>query len=243
MKRYIVAHKEFDESKFEKDYTILTNKLDLKFEHDVEYFEGLDDRLWSEIAAYKGLMDSLVKKETYENQAPIDWLQFNHYRRKFDRDIYNRLAVPEMVVLPVPVWKHYEDCHNGDDLRLMCDIVKEKTPVMIPALERTLNGNLLIPYTIATLPYNLFKDYVNFLYTILSEVLKKMKVETYEDMIKHVTDNDKYKGKLDDRPEYQARVVSFLAERLGTAYFNRLTEIGQPVFVAKVEKLEENQKM
>lgn len=47
MQRYIITHKEFDESKFENDYTILTNKKDLKFNHNVQYFEGLDDRLWS----------------------------------------------------------------------------------------------------------------------------------------------------------------------------------------------------
>ena len=231
MKRYIVTHKEFDESKFEDDYTILTNRHDLKFNHNVEYFEGLDDRIWSELAAYKGLVDTLKDDE---------WVQFNHYRRKFDRDYYNRVTVPELVTLPVPVWQHYKQCHNGEDLRVMCDVVQEKTPVVVPALERTLNGNILIPYTIATLPCNLFKDYVNFLYTILDEVLKRLHVTTYEDMLKRV-DCDAYKGKLDDRPEYQARIVSFLAERLATAYFFRLMELGQPVFVAHVEKLEEGQ--
>lgn len=242
MKRYIVTHKEFDESKFEDDYTILTNHHDLKFSHNVEYFEGLDDRIWSELAAYKGLMDSLAKREADDKALSEEWIQFNHYRRKFDRDYYNRVTVPEMVVLPVPVWQHYQQCHNGEDLRVMCDVVKEKTPVVVSALERALNGNMLIPYTITTLPYNLFKDYVNFLYTILDEVLKRLNVKTYEDMLKRV-DSDAYKGKLDDRPEYQARIVSFMAERLATAYFFRLMELGQPVFVARVEKLEEGQKI
>lgn len=240
MKRYIVAHKEFDESKFEDDYTILTNRHDLKFAHNVEYFEGLDDRIWSELAAYKGLMDTLAKREADDKTLSEEWIQFNHYRRKFDRDYYNRVTVPEPIVLPVPVWQHYQQCHNGEDLRVMCDVVKEKTPVVVPALERALNGNILIPYTIATLPYSLFKDYVNFLYIILDEVLKRLHVKTYEDVLKRV-DCDAYKGKLDDRPEYAARIVSFLAERLATAYFFRLMELGQPVFVARVEKLEEGQ--
>ena len=146
------------------------------------------------------------------------------------------------MILPCPVWQHYAQCHNHDDLRLMCDVVKEKTPVMVAALERALNGNLLTPYTMFTLPYGIAKEYVNFLYTILSEVLARMNVATYEDMLAHV-DSEKYKGKLDDRPEYQARVVSFLAERLATAYVNRLVELGMPVFVAKIDLLEDNQKI
>lgn len=240
MQRYIITHKEFDESKFENDYTILTNKKDLKFNHNVQYFEGLDDRLWSEIAAYKGLVDELAKKETYENSTPVEWIQFNHYRRKLDRDICNRIAVAQPVVLPCSLIQHYAQCHNVEDLQVMVEVVKDKCPTMLPSLERALNGNILVPYTIGTFHYNQLKDYVNFLYTILDETLKRMNISTYEQMLEKVK-TKAYKKKLDSRPEYQARLVSFLAERLATAYIFRLSEVGQPVFPTKVELMEEGQ--
>lgn len=231
MDKYIITHKNFDESKFEDDYTILTNKHDLKFSHNVQYFEGLDDRLWSELAAYKWLADTLKDE---------GWISLNHYRRKLDRDLTDRICVATPMVLPVPVWQHYGQCHNPDDLRTVCDIVKEKTPAMIPALERTLNGNILVPYTIGVFNHSIFRDYINFLYTILDEFLKRIGVSTYEEMLKHV-DDDKYRGKLDNRPEYQARIVSFVSERLATAYWNRCTELGMPIFPCNVALLEENQ--
>ena len=72
--------------------------------------------------------------------------------------------------------------------------------------------------------------------------MEKINVKTYEDMLERVKLNPKYKGHADDRIEYQARIPSFLAERLSTLYWIFCSK-QCPIFPGKVKLLEEGQKI
>jgi hypothetical protein len=103
---------------------------------------------------------------------------------------------------------------------------------------------MLIPYIIGIMPEGQFRDYFNFLHTVLSKTMELMGCKTYEDMMKRVTEGDyvrENKGR-DNRPEYQVRILSFLAERLATLYWKNIA-MQAPVFPAKVNLLEEGQKI
>ena len=82
-----------------------------------------------------------------------------------------------------------------------------------------------------------FKDYFNFLYKTLMNFHKKLGTETYEDRIDYIKRYaDKYTGEnKDNKVEYQARIESFLAERLATTYFTLCSQ-KMPVFPAAIIK-------
>lgn len=233
MRKYIFTHD--SDYKGPEGYEVIYN-------HESD----LDHRLWSELAGYKILFDR-INSETAENGmlefADGDWISLNHYRRLIDPDIYDRTAVAAPMALPVPLFRQYEACHRLDDLKLSGEALKAKYPHMVQAYEQALNGNILIPYTIGVMTVGQFKDYFTFLKTVLTEVLQRTGFCTYEEVLEFVKKTETYRGDgKDERPEYQARILSFLAERLATAYWLFVSR-QSPVFPAKIILTEPNQKI
>jgi hypothetical protein len=231
MERFIFTHKDCEIP----GYTVIDNRK-----------SPLDHRLWSELAGYKLLYDMLAEEKNeigMKKFSDNDFISLNHYRRTFDMDICNRTAIPAPYSLPEPLFAQYGRFHNLDDLKTSGIALKTKYPHLLPHYEAVLNGNLFIPYTIGIMTVSTFRDYFSFLYNVLSEVLKIMNISTYEEMLEHVKNSTQYIGEgKDQRPEYQVRVLSFLAERLGTAYWLYASK-QIPVFPAKVNLLEEGQKI
>ena len=205
-----------------------------------------DHRIWSELAGYKLLLDKF-NTEKAENgmlqYSDTDWISLSHYRRMLDPDYQGRLSVAQPMVFNGPIAGHYAHCHNIEDLKLCGEAVKEEFPHLLQHFERVMNGNIFIPYTIGIMTVGQFKDYVNFLFKILDNVHKKIGTETFEDRIDYIKRHPEwYTGKEDDKPEYQARIEAFLAERLATAYWLLISQKA-PVFPAKVFLLEKDQKI
>jgi len=198
---------------------------------------SLDHRMFSEIAGFKILFDMIEKGEIKD-----EWISLNHYRREMDPDCTGRIYIPEPMILTCSVGQSYDMYHNIDDLILCGQVMKETHPHLVPWFENVINGRLFIPYNMGVMPTSQFKDYFTFLYTVLSKFMEKINVKTYEDMLARVKLNPKYKGHADDRIEYQARVPSFLAERLSTLYWIFCSK-QCPIFPAKVKLLEEGQKI
>ena len=148
------------------------------------------------------------------------------------------------MVLPCPVAQHYAVYHNIDDLKLCGEALKEEFPHLVQHFERVMNGNIFIPYNICILTVAQFKDYCNFLFKVLDNYHKKLGTETYEARLDYVKRYaDKYTGEQkDNKPEYQARIESFLAERLSTAYW-LLCAQRMPVFPATITLTEKDQKI
>ena len=195
----------------------------------------LDHRMFSEIAGFKILFDMIEKGEIKD-----DWISLNHYRREMDPDCTGRIYIPEPMILPCSVGQNYDLCHNVDDLILCGQVMKETHPHLVPWFENVINGRMFIPYNMGVMPTGQFKDYFTFIITVLSKFMEKINVKTYEDMLERVKLNGKYKGHQDDRIEYQARIPSFLAERLSTLYWIFCSK-QCPIFPGKVRLLEEGQ--
>ena len=235
-----------------KDWKIIFTHKPLTAVEDYDIIDNttstLDHRLWSEIAGMKIINDKL---EQYSeevrtgNREPDDrWLYLNHYRRRFDDDCYRRIYVPQPIFMQCTLAQHYDYFHEIEDLKVCGQAVKEMYPTLVGSFEQVLNGNMLIPYIIGIMPEGQFKDYFNFLYTVLSRTLELMNCKTYEDVKKRVTEGNYVrdnKGRNND-PEYQCRILSFLAERLGTMYWKNIAT-QTPVFPAKVNLLEEGQRI
>lgn len=235
-----------------KDWKIIFTHKPLAAVEDFDIIDNttsaLDHRLWSEIAGMKIINDKLEQyseEVRTSNREPGDyWLYLNHYRRRFDDDCYRRIYVAQPIFMQCTLAQHYDYFHNIEDLKACGQAVKEMYPTLVGSFEQVLNGNMLIPYIIGIMPEGQFRDYYNFLYTVLSRTMEIIGCKTYEDMMKRVTEGNYVrdnKGR-DNRPEYQVRILSFLAERLATMYWKNIAMQTQ-VFPAKINLLEEGQKI
>lgn len=229
MKKIVFYHKNIKRSPL-KDAILINNAN-----------SDLDHRMWSELAGYKLLYDMINTKDDINEWPPFEFISLNHYRRIFDENITNKTIIPIPMIIPCTLYNQYAIYHNINDLKIMESIVKTKYPYLSENFDKVMNGNVLIPYTIGIMPVNQFKDYWYFLYDVLSEVLKVMNISTFDEMLNRVKNDNNYIGEYkNEKPEYQARVLSFLAERLSTLYWFYLSDL-IPIYFGKVKLLEENQ--
>ena len=228
MYKFVFHHKGVKETPF-PDATLINNSKCKEYDH----------RIWSELAGYKLLLDKIGANKIEDSE----WISLSHYRRILDPDYYNRITVAQPFVMNMSIAQHYSKCHNIEDLKLCCEAIKEEFPNLVGAAEQVFNGNILIPYTIGIMPVSQFKDYTNFLFKVLNNVHKKIGTSTYEERIDYIKRHPEwYTGKEDDKPEYQARIEAFLAERLATVYWNVVSK-QCPIFPARVFLLEKDQKI
>lgn len=230
MDRYIITH-DIDK----------VNKLWPSTEGFIVFDTGScerDHRLYSEVAAFPEILNK------YGEDDGNKWIQLNQYRRKFARDLYDRTAVPKPIVFDCSLAEHYGYFHNIEDLRNMGKAIKELYPHLVQHSERVLNDRVLIPYNICTCTVSQFRDYSNFLIAVLDKTLEYTGVKTYDEMIEHVKAgkyNLDYKGR-NNSVEYQARVLSFLSERLASIYWTYIST-QMPVYPWDIELLEEGQQI
>lgn len=212
----------------------------------------LDHRMWSEIAGLKTVYDRYMqieeeKKKDVKGEKlasfPPDFVCTAHYRRIMDPDCSNRTYITQPIVLNCSVAQHYAVCHFIEDLQLMGRAIKECYPNMVQISEQVLNGNIFIPYNIVNCQYSQFMDYVKFVITVLNKVAEYLGNPTFEEMKEIISKREqpKYEGRNNDIA-YQARLYSFEAERLSTIYWLYCAR-QIPVFPAKVNLLEEGQKI
>ena len=222
MHNYILTHKDMEPV---NGFEIIDNRDN----------KELDHRIWSELAGMQLIYDIVIKNK-YEDS---EFISLSHYRRRIDPDCVNRFYVPEPIRLQTTLASQYAFVHNIEDLKLCGEALKEEFPHLLQAFEGTMNGAILVPYVIAVMTVGQFKDYWNFLYKVLSNFHKKLGTETYEQRLDYIKRYpDKYTGEgNDNRVEYQARIESFLAERLATTYIGICSQ-KMPIFPAKIIKTE-----
>lgn len=224
MRKFIFAHKDVEL----EGYEVIRNDANPDCDH----------RMFSEIAGYKILLNRLNSENDPLKLDDTEFISLNHYRRVFDKDAYNRMYVPQPMVLPCTIAQQYQQYHNLDDLIRCGHILKELFPHLVKNFENCINSNIFIPYNMCICTVGQFKDYMNF----ICPILDKFKPESYEARMEYINANkDKYTGEYKNNdPAYQGRIESFCAERLSTCYW-QLIGSQAPVFPARVDLLEQNQ--
>lgn len=229
MKKFILTHKDI---KPIEGFEIIDNRENSELDH----------RIWSEIAGLQILYNKLTTEKGENDMLLYDeneFISLNHYRRMIDPDCVNRFYIPQPIVFNGSLAEQYAECHNIEDLKLCGKSLKEEFPHLAPVFEKTMNDRMFIPYIICVLTVGQFKDYFNFLYKVLTNFNKKLGTNTYEERLDYIRRHPElYTGEnKNSEPEYQARIESFLAERLATAYFNVCSQ-RTLVFPCKIIKTE-----
>lgn len=131
-----------------------------------------------------------------------------HYRRYFDvqdNEIYDLLdrydiILPKMMTLPFSLKFDYCYHHIREDYQILEETTLNLFPEYANTFTTVLNSNKLSPYNMLIAKRDVFNGYCSWLFAILNEVEKRIKISDYP---------------------YQKRVFGFMAERLMQVYVTR----------------------
>lgn len=211
----------------EKDLTIwLTyhddvqiEQYNLKEDDVIRLFKGNNMEVEGESINY---LNSFYSEMTtmywvWKNQIKSKHVGFCHYRRRFTHlaEIGDaECQVMEFVDFPFTIRQHYKDAHNYNDFNDVVDILNQKYGEGNMYSEYMLNSRTFIPFCSFIMRYEDFESLCEFFFPVLFEFDRRhglnMNAENYW-----------AKAEKDfrfDNKVYQARAMSFLAERLISCY-------------------------
>ena len=220
---FVCCHKDYKSVGIKNPvYKLITDK-DIKNKSKLELIKTdgyLDNRLWSEL--------SQIYYVWKHPKLQKDWVGFCHYRRYFD--FMNKIpeltkpVIPQKIIGEQNHYINYDINHNHDDLLQVYNIIKEKYPDYRKAFVKMMDSHYYIPYNMFIMPKKMFNDYCKFIFGVLFEFGKEIRIEnSYINMIKRIgLDKEHYIKKPiypNNSYDYQARIYGFLSERLSTAFF------------------------
>jgi hypothetical protein len=136
--------------------------------------------------------------------------------------------------------------HNAYDLMQVLTLMKKKESPYIREALMMCDSHTYYPFNMFVFPKELFNELCEFMFGILLEYDKFLKVDnSYDNMIAHIADYRELYVEKNSSPnneyKYQARLYGFLAERLFTVFIiKKLTQDGMKSMVRyKVKVTEE----
>lgn len=220
---FIGTQKTFTPAVKSDTYKIIVGNHEIENNSNLELIEckndlKLDDRFYSEL---------YMLYYVYKNIELPKYVGFCHNRRYFSflDDIPNvdeifsncDAIIAKPKILKTNVKLQYLTCHNIEDLYIIGGIIAEKYPSYCNAWHNFINSNILIPYNMFIMKKEDFKEYIDFIFSILNEYLKIVGTD-----IKNRIENNKEKYLKPYYPnnteEYQYRIGGYLAERLTNVF-------------------------
>lgn len=153
----------------------------------------------------------------WKNSVKTKYVGFNHYRRRFsvsrlpdkgECQVYRMIDFGSKTV-----YQQYAQCHNVADMDTVLSILRNRYGEGNAYSRYITEGHVLIANCCFLMKWQDFTKLCKFLFTILDDFASMCGCQTLEDWRK--------KAQADfgsNRTEYQTRVVSFLAERLISAW-------------------------
>ena len=153
----------------------------------------------------------------WKNNKKSKYVGFNHYRRQFDVSrlpktgecqIFNAKNFGNQTI-----YQQYAQWHNVNDMKKMMSIVDEKYGRNNPYTNHIMYGRQLISNCCFLMKWSDFTKLCQFLFPLLDEFSERVGCKTVEDWHEKAT-----KDFNNVKPEYQRRTLSFLSERLISAW-------------------------
>ena len=234
-KIFISTHKPFNMLKKlpRENYTIITNGIPLKTDlYDVivvpkefrDELGGYSDAEYSEVYMLKYL------RKHQELLDGVDYVGLNHYRRVFEfQDKVPQLSddgydcvLPKPLKFGLDLYTQYAFCHNGDDLRLFAEIIKEINEEVGDAFDKYLQGNKLFEFNMFVVKKELFNDVIDFEEKSINAFIRR------RGNIQEYINNHKDLYLKDFSPNnelwYQYRILGYLCERFCGFYINHVSK-------------------
>lgn len=180
----------------------------------------------------------------WKNYDIKDYIGLNHYRRYYEwmddvpdieflMKLYKIiLNKPVDLICPVTAGngvqgqimdnrEWYAWWHNVEDFDILEQLYHEKFPEYVNGFDKMKNNHYIYNSSMFTMSRDMFKEYCDYVFTVLSEYNKYRGMFTSDDYRKHVNENTlKYvKPYLSYyNTEIQSRVIGYIAERVMNTY-------------------------
>jgi len=246
-KIFIIGHKPVD-------YGFWQNNLYQPIQvGNAEQFLPLRDNTGDNIAQWNEVFAENTAHYWVAHNTDYKYTGICQYRRRiyFDEDTdFDTLFENYYAIVPAPLFlsvdtvrQQYQMCHCKEDLDIVETIVKKLYPEYAEAWDNVINNGHLLFYSSSVMMRTQdFRDYVDFLYTVGCEWLRKKCLRTPDD-VRRMVETDIKTGK---RPynngghewqtvRYQTQVIGFLAERLLTFW---LLKDNKPLMLIQYTKFE-----
>lgn len=230
--RFILAHKDFDDTKFNADYTfdetfVLTqNHNVVSKKYKTVYYEGRPDTIYGELAAWEWIYANY-------NQFPECWTVLDHYRRNMDI-MYGNVTVANSI-------------YFGSNVSMASQMSYYHGDTLVQMLESVLKPNELSIFRTTTIlhPYNIFYCNMEELGMWLRYVNEKIEmierntgIYDQKSALEFVKNNPEFTKQMNGKNTdilYQSRIYAFILERLNTLYWLQRSNF----YLGKVYLLEE----
>ncbi len=110
------------------------------------------------------------------------------------------VILPQHRKLKYTVEEHYRRYHNNSDMKVLAEIISEKSPEYLQSFHSVMNGKRLYANNMFILPATIFNEFMEWWFSIIFEFEKRANMKEYTG--------------------YQQRIIGFIAERLLTTWFN-----------------------
>ena len=143
----------------------------------------------------------------WKNLKDVDYIGLCHYRRFFDfkskktadKDIspepinniqeiqidysklnYGNVILPKMAIYSIPIWKEFSEFILREDFYILEKVMNKYYPEYYSTFEKYMTGNKRTMCNMFLMSWKNFDKYCNFLFGILSEVEKNIKLSPYK---------------------------------------------------------------
>ena len=161
----------------------------------------------------------------WKNNLKSEYVGFEHYRRHLD---VNRLpgkgecqVYKFMDFGDFTVYEQYSQYHNRHDLDVMLDILEEKYGKDNGYVKHIKEGHILISNCTFLMRWTDFTRLCRFMFPLLEEFGSRFGIEGYDEKALAKWHKKAYDDFGGYKTEYQARLVSFVAERLISAWIDK----------------------
>lgn len=238
---FIFTHKNFETERTNSIYKIVCNKNDDISSDSLEVIK-LDCELSNIGFSEWQKMYELYKQEQVKLN---DYVGLAHYHRflKFCDDVN---IVPDIKqffekydILDKPpvnlgnLREQYKRSHNVKDFDLAFDILKEMHPELHGKIDKVVNNGVLFDSNIMIMKKADFLSLCEFVFPVLFEYCKRVGIDRTSDESffdyknKHISEYMKFHKQGDYNFDEQARICSYLAERIATVFlFTNFNNIG-----------------
>jgi len=238
---FVFSHKNFETDRTNPVYKIVCNKEDNVSSDKLDVIK-LDCELSNiGFSEWQKIYELYKQKQVELN----DYVGLAHYHRflSFGDDVNN---VPEMSEIfkkydvldkhPINVGNlrnQYSACHNVNDFDLAFGILKEMHPELNDKIDKVVNDGVMFDSNIMILRKNDFISLCDFVFPVLFEYCNRVGIDRTSDESfleyknKHIMDYMKMHKQDDYNFDEQARICSYLAERLVAVFlFTKFKNIG-----------------
>ena len=241
---YVITHKKFDDSIIDKKHYLILHvgpndnskkeylrddvKDNISYKN-LSYCEltGLY-WIWKNDKSDSNTITGLVHYRRFftSKREDILYTYFDMHPNQISFSVIEKTLQKYDIILPTPVTiyrtvsQFYSDIHNGQDLKLTREVIKEVAPDYLKDFDKVLNhthyfyyGNMMI------CKKYVLDNYCEWLFNILSNLEPKINIDKYDD--------------------YQKRVFGFISERLLQVWVlhNNLNIKKYPVFNTEEKRL------